>query len=271
MAKYTTTIQEYCQSVYLGFQLELNPNLNPVQVVANMDEDDYYNIVENYIFPSEWPFYNDIANDKEQFIKDFTDFFMYYEIGQSTMDQFRHVLKTWLRLDMSKYAQLYGSQLSGIGDVLNNTDVWRRIAGTTSGKTGTVRRAGSVTYGKTETRDNWNVSDGSVTNGRTDTNSIVPLGSTAAFNDLSKQTAGGTDRTAETIHNAGTVGLSGTDGDDHTDTYNTTDSQDLTEHRAGRENINVADAVEKYRALILDMNSLIFEDMKKYGLFMLVW
>lgn len=259
MSKYTMTLQEYCQGVYVG----LHPDLSPVQAISQMEESDYYEIVSSYVFPSSWDLYTADADAKAVFVRDFTDRFMYFEIGQSSFEQFRHVLKTWLRTEMSYYTQLYNSQLASLDDVLNTVDVWRNIYGTTSGKTGTVGRAGSVTYGHVETRD----LAGGVTHGETQANNIVPLGATATEREISKQIAGGTDSTTDT----GTVTESGTDTNGYTDTYDTLDRQDLTEHRAGKENINVGTAVEKFRELIVDINSMMLNAMKRYGLFMVVW
>ena len=69
MAKYTTTIQEYCQSVHLAQQLQLNPDADPWNVVATMDDSDFYRIVRDYIFPVDWPFYNESTLDRKEFIE----------------------------------------------------------------------------------------------------------------------------------------------------------------------------------------------------------
>lgn len=271
MSKYTITIQEYCQGVFLAQGLENDPTAKPAAIMAGMGESDYYEIVRDYIFPSSWTFYTDDSSAKYEFIKDFTDYFMYREIGQSSVEQFRHTLKTWLRREMGLYTQLYNSQLSDISEVLNTTDIWRTLSGEISNKTGTVERSGSTTYGKVETRNLTTTYDGSFTPGRTDTNNIVPLGSSTGNSKLSQAVAGGEDVTDDETNDSGTVSYSGTDSNGYTDTYGTVDSQDITEHRAGKENVNVADAVEKFRKLIIDLNSQMLDAMAAYGLFMLVW
>ena len=271
MSKYTMTIQEYCQSIAVYLAKEEDPTVDPVDIIENMTESDYYDIVTEYIFPSEWPFYNENADDKTAFIQQWTDEFLYYEIGQSSIAQFRQTLKKWLRVNMGEFAQLYGSQLSSIDDLINNIDVWRTISGDVSKKSGTVKKASATTYGQTITNDDWHKKDGTLTHGRTDANSIVPLAATLSEKEISKQTAGGTDTTADTLHDAGSTTHGGKDSFDNTDTYDTTDKQDLTEHRAGKDNIDIGAAVAKYRELIIDINSLIFSAMRKFGLFMLLF
>ena len=67
------------------------------------------------------------------------------------------------------------------------------------------------------------------------------------------------------------VEASGTDTTGYTDTYtNLKDETDITETHTGHDGHDIALAVEKYRALIVDMNTTIFNAMKAYGLFMLV-
>ena len=252
MAKYTTTIQEYCQSVHLAQQLQLNPDADPWNVIATMDDSDFYRIVRDYIFPAEWPFYNESTLDRKEFIEEWTDTFLYYEIGQDSMGKFRHVFKAWLRTNMPFYSKLAASELKDISDVVNNIDVWTTRKGDLSNKSGSMSRSGSTTYGKTDT----------FTPGKTNKNSIVALGSASTERELNKSEEGGLETNV----------ASGTDTTGYTDTYtNLKDTQDITEHRAGKDGSDVAKAVEQYRALIVDLNSMIFKQMKAEGLFMLVW
>lgn len=270
MSKYTMTIQEYCERVYLGQILEINPDADPVQVVEGVDYPDYYRIVRDYIFPSNFEFYTDDPAARDKFIADFTDYFMYYEIGQDSIPKFRHTLRAFLNTEMSYYTQLYNSQLKGLDDVLKTVDVWRNISGKLLERTGSIGRHESTQYGRTEKRSGSSSQSGSVQHGATDQTNIVPLGSNS-MTPLSQQAQGGTDRTNDSAQSSDNMQLGGTDIRENSDIYNTTDRQDLTEHRAGREGVNVADAVEKFRKLIIDINSDILHAMKKFGLFMLVW
>lgn len=252
MAKYTTTIQEYCQSVHLAQQLEINPDADPWNVITTMDDSDFYRIVRDYIFPIDWPFYNDSTSDKQEFIEEWTDTFLYYEIGQDSMGKFRHVLKAWLRTNMPYYSKIASSELASVSDVINNIDVWVTKTGELSKKSGSMSRAGSTTYGRTDT----------FTPGKTNKNSIVALGTDATERELNKSEEGGSEKNV----------ASGTDTNGYTDTFNNlTDTQDVTEHRVGKDGSDVAKAVEQYRALIVDLNTMIFKQMKAEGLFMLVW
>lgn len=254
MAKYTQTLQEYCQSVYLGQQLQLNPSADYYSVITSMTENDYYTIVENYVLPSPLPFYNQSSIDKKEFIRDFTDRFLYFEIGQDSFAKFRQTLKSWLRQEMPYYGQLWQSQISSVEDIINNIDVITTRKGIVSDKEGTISSEGSVTYGKTQTDifENKN------------TNSIVPLGSTGTEREINQQV-----NASKVAGN--TSASTGTDSNGNTDTYALTDETDITETRKGHDGSDVAKAVEHYRALIIDLHTEIFEAMKKFGLFMLVW
>ena len=255
MAKYTQTLQEYCQSVYLGQQLQLNPEGDWYQIVAGMSESDYYKIVRDYVLPNPLPFYNESTIDKEEFIRDFTDRFLYFEIGQDSFPKFRQTLKAWLRQDMPYYAQLYGSQLSSLNELIDNVNLVITRKGEISKKNGTLARAGSTTYGRTDTTKS------TITN----KSSIVPLGSSATEREISQQVTA-------TPTAGDTVTSSGTDSTGYTDTYtNLKDETDITETHTGHDGHDIALAVEKYRALIVDINTAIFDAMKAYGLFMLVW
>lgn len=270
MSKYTITIQEYCQRVYLGQVLELNPDADPITVVEGMYYPDYYRIVRDYLFPSNFDFYTDDAAAKETFIRDFTDYFMYYEIGQDSVPRFRHQLRAFLNTEMDYYKQLYDSQLNGLDDILKTVDVTREIFGKILERTGSVSSHDSTKYGHKEDRNGSSSQNGSITKGTTDQTNIVPLGSNS-MRPLSQQAQGGADRTQDNVESSDSIEHSGTDTHEKTDTYNTTDRQDLTELRHGREGVNVGDAVEKFRKLIVDINSDILHAMKKAGLFMLVW
>lgn len=262
MAKYTITIQEYCQSVFFGKALATNPVADPVATVQSMTEQDYYEIVKENLFPSTWPFYTDEEGAQDIFIRDFTDYFFYMEVGFDSIGKFKQHLKSWLRLEMGYYEKLYGSDLEDLAAIFNTSDIVKTIKGTLNQKNGTVKREGSVTYGKKDSKDYWTDDNQDVTNGRTDTNSIVALGTTSTERELSKQAAGGIDNTHKLTHDAGSVESSGKDENEYTDTYNTVDAQDLTETRKGHDNVDVGAIVEKYRELILDMNSLILEAMR---------
>lgn len=270
MSKYTITIEEYCQRVFLGLTLERNPDADPIDTIENMTDDDYYNIVESYIFPSHYDFYSDNPAVKRRFIEDFTNFFLYFEIGQDSIPHFRRTLKKWLNTEMEYFRQLYNSRVANIDEVKNNVDIVRTIAGTLSGKSGTVTRDGSTTYGRKETRNGSGSESSTVNYGKKDYTNIIPLGESTP-RPLSEQDQGGADGNTGSHNSSDTLQNSGADSHTDVETYDTLDHQDLTETRKGREGVDLAEAVEKFRRLIIDINSEIFKNMKKYGLFMLVW
>lgn len=270
MSKYTITIQEYCQRLFLGIALEQNPEADPIAVIESMTDEDYYNLVNDYIFPARYDFYTDNPNVRRRFVEDFTDYFLYFEIGQDSIPHFRHTLKKYLNTEMSYYRELYKSIVANIDEVKNNVDIIRTISGVLSNKTGTIERDGSTTYGKKEVRNASGAENSTVTYGKKDETKIIPLGESAP-RPLSEQDQGGQDQNGSTHNNSDSLQHSGTDTQNTVDTLNTLDQQDLTETRKGREGVDMAAAVEKFRKLIVDINSEIFKNMKKYGLFMLVW
>ena len=259
MAKYTTTIQEYCQSVFLYKIQSLIPTIDRFKLMEDMTEYAMYTIVRDYIFPTDVPFYNDNSEDLNAFINEWTDTFLYYEIGQDSIGKFRHTLKAWLKNNMPYFRKLYESDIRDIDAALKNYDVLISRVGDQSKKTGTLSSSGSTTYGKKEEYGS------DFKPGKNTKNSIVALGTSATERELSATGESGTDKTESSTE------LSGTDRNQKTDTYNLTDTVNTQETRTGRENVDITAVTERYRALILDINSEIFAKMKKDGLFMQVW
>lgn len=257
MSKYTTTIEEYIQSRHFAQvladaetqnTLPEDPRTLWIQAVAevNSDPEIGYTIVGDEIFPdlSEVPFYTDDTNVRAEFLKAWTDTFYFDEIGQETMARFRITLRAYFRDNMPKWADLYGSRLSGLQALASD---YQRQTHDSNEKMGSERR---------DTQHGLKVD---FTPGATTTNKIIPLGGSAET-ELNQSLTGGKDVTEN----------SGTDTDTLSFT-NRIDSRWITENITGTTGLEKADLVTKYRELILDLDSMIFADMRAKHLFMEVW
>lgn len=257
MSKYTTTIEEYIQSRHFAALLEEaeeqgtlpdDPRTLWMQAVQEVNEDPEigYQIVNDEIFPdlSTVPFYTNDTTVQDEFLKSWTDTFYFDEIGQETMGRFRIVLRAYFRDNMPKWADLYASRLSGLAALASD---YQRQTHDSNEKMGSEKR--DMKHGlKVD-----------FSPGATQTNKIIPLGGSAET-ELNQSLAGGKDTTEN----------SGTD----TDTLSFTDRIDsrwITENITGATGLEKADLIAKYRELILDMDSMIFEDMRKKHLFMEAW
>lgn len=256
MSKYTTTIEEYIQSrhfaqVLADAESQDTPPDDPralwIQAVSevNSDPDIGYQIVADEIFPdSSVPFYTDDTNVKDEFLKAWTDTFYFDEIGQETMGRFRITLRAYFRDNMPRFADLYASRLSGLAALASD---YQRQTHDSNEKLGS------------EKRDMQHGLKVDFTPGATTTNKIIPLGGSAET-ELNQSLIGGKDTTEN----------SGTDTDTLSFT-NRIDSRWITENITGTTGLEKAELTAKYRELILDLDSMIFADMRAKHLFMEVW
>lgn len=256
MSKYTTTIEEYIQGRHFAQvladaesqdTLPDDPRVLWLQAVSevNSDPDIGYQIVADEIFPdSSVPFYTDDTTVKDEFLKAWTDTFYFDEIGQETMGRFRITLRAYFRDNMPRFADLYASRLSGLAALASD---YQRQTHDSNEKLGSEQR--NMQHGlKVD-----------FTPGATTTNKIIPLGGSAET-ELNQSLTGGKDVTEN----------SGTDTDTLSFT-NRIDSRWITENITGTTGLEKADLVTKYRELILDLDSMIFADMRAKHLFMEVW
>lgn len=257
MSKYTTTIEEYIQSRHFAAILEEAAEQGTLpedartlwlQAVQEVNEDPEigYQIVADEIFPdsSSVPFYTSDATVRKEFIKAWTDTFYFDEIGQETMARFRITLRAYFRDNMAKWGDLYVSRLSDLQALASD---YQRQTHDSNEKMGS------------ETRETEHGLKVDFTPGATTTNKIIPLGGSAET-ELNQSLTGGKDTTEN----------SGTDTDTLSFT-NRIDSRWITENITGATGLEKADLIAKYRELILDLDSMIFEDMRKKHLFMEVW
>ena len=256
MSKYTTTIEEYIQSRHFAAILEEaaeqgtlpeDPRTLWIQAVTEVNEDPEigYQIVADEIFPdSSVPFYTNDTTVKDEFLKAWTDTFYFDEIGQETMARFRITLRAYFRDNMPRFADLYTSRLSDLQALASD---YQRQTHDSNEKLGS------------EKRDMQHGLKVDFTPGATQTNKIIPLGGSAET-ELNQSLTGGKDSTEN----------SGTD----TDTLsfvNRIDSRWITENITGATGLEKADLIAKYRELILDLDSMIFADMRAQHLFMEAW
>lgn len=256
MSKYTTTIEEYIQSRHFAQvladaesqgELPDDPRTLWIQAVTevNSDPDIGYQIVADEIFPdSSVPFYTDDAEVMSEFLKSWTDTFYFDEIGQETMQRFRITLRAYFRDNMPRWADLYASRLSGLAALASD---YQRQTHDSNEKMGSEKR--DMKHGlKVD-----------FSPGATTTNKIIPLGGSAET-ELNQSLNGGKDTTEN----------SGTDTDTLSFT-NRVDSRWITENITGATGLEKADLTAKYRELIIDLDSMIFADMRAKHLFMEVW
>lgn len=257
MSKYTTTIEEYIQSRHFAQvladaesqgTLPDDPRILWIQAVSevNSDPEIGYEIVSDEIFPdlSAVPFYTTDSDVQDDFLRSWTDTFYFDEIGQETMQRFRITLRAYFRDNMPKWADLYASRLSGLAALASD---YQRQTHDSNEKMGS------------ETRETEHGLQVDFTPGATTTNKIIPLGGSVET-ELNQSLTGGKDTTEN----------SGTD----TDTLSFKDRIDsrwITENITGATGLEKADLTAKYRELILDIDSMIFADMRAKHLFMEVW
>ena len=145
---------------------------------------------------------------------------------------------------MPRFADLYASRLSGLAALASD---YQRQTHDSNEKLGSEQRS---------TQHGLKVD---FTPGATTTNKIIPLGGSAET-ELNQSLTGGKDVTEN----------SGTDTDTLSFT-NRIDSRWITENITGTTGLEKAELTAKYRELILDLDSMIFADMRAKHLFMEVW
>ena len=244
MSKYTMTIEEYCVARFLAYKLEEDPSYPPIMAPMEMTLEDAYQIVAHEIFTTAMPFYNDDTDDAETFLEEWTDTFYFTEIGQETIQRFRIVFQAWMRNNMPYFAELYKARLTALSD-LNPT--YKKTVNDDLEKTGSEQDSNLHGLSTTTTPTD------------TTTNKIIPLGGSAET-ELNQTVNGG----SITQANSGTDTL--------TKSFtNRWDKRKITEELEGATISEKLEIYKGYRELIIDINSMIFEKMRKDHLFMEVW
>lgn len=253
MSKYTTTIEEYCISRYFAQLVEDNPDVDDPRVLwmqamqeISQDPTIAYQIVADEIFPDpdDVPFYTDDSDTIIAFLVAWTDTFYFDEIGQETMQRFKITLRAYFRDNMPFFAELYASKLSDLTDLASN---YKRTMDDDLTKLGTeqdeMSHGHKVEFEPTASQ----------------TNKIIPLGGSAET-ELNQSVAGGKDTTTNSGKDTSTLSFN-----------NRQDKRHIVEEITGATGMDRALLVEKYRALIIDIDSMIFADMRKKHLFMEAW
>ena len=256
MAKYTTTIEEYIQGRIFAQKLQdaLDNDDLPddpaslwIEAVQELQADPSigYDIVKSELFPSPEIFYTDDSDVYDNFIATWTDKLFFNEIGQETVGRFKTTLRGWLRDNMVYYTALYDSNLDKLADLASNYKRTMDDDLTYSGSEQNQRQHGeSISY----TPTNKGVK-----------NYIIPLGGSTET-ELNQTQETGSDTTAH----------SGTDTDTRSFT-NRQDKRHIVEEIIGGRGTERAELVKMYRELIIDIDTLIINQMLKDGLFMEVW
>lgn len=258
MAKYTTTLEEYCQGRLFAVMLEdyiENDNLpeDPALVWAEAcwalwnDPTIAYAIIGEEVMPDlNTYFYAPTDQDAiDDFIQEFTDKFYFNEIGQETMARFIITLRAFMSTKMPYYKELYNSRIANLAALASD---YKRHMTDDLTKTGTEQD--SLLHGltRTTTPTNWATK-----------NKIIPLGGSAEV-ELNESQQSGTESVAD----------SGTDTTTKSFT-NRKDGRVVDETITGATGLDKTELVKRYRELILDINDMIFNEMKAYGLFMEMW
>lgn len=256
MAKYTTTIEEYIQGRIFAAKLQDaldNDNLpdDPaslwIEAVQELQADPSigYDIVKSELFPSPAIFYTNDSGVYENFIATWTDKLFFNEIGQETVGRFKVTLRGWLRDNMGYYTDLYNSKISALSALASDYQRQTHDSLEKLGSEQNQRQHGeSISY----TPTNKGVK-----------NYIIPLGGSTET-ELNQTQETGSDTTAH----------SGTDTDTLSFT-NRVDTRWITENITGATGKDKAELIKMYRELIVDLDTLIINQMLKDGLFMEVW
>lgn len=264
MSKYTMTLEDYVLSRQFAKMLEddINTEWTDVLIAVDADPSIAYDIISGEVLPDLSAFlYSDDQDIVEEFVAGFVDRFYFYEIGQETMARFKWVLRAYFRNSKDKWAQLFDAQLRSFSDALNMTD-YKRVLHDALKRTGTETTA--LQHGKSTAMNHGLTA--TTTPGRIQTNKIIPLGGSTET-ELNQSSESG----SETLRNSGTDTTTDSGTDTTTRTPNTTDDRWTQEEYSGYMNADKLAQLEKFRALILDINTLIYEDIKKNHLFLEVW
>lgn len=256
MAKYTTTIEEYIQGRIFAQKLQdaLDNDQLPddpaslwIEAVQELQADPSigYDIVKTELFPSPAIFYTDESDVYDNFIATWTDKLFFNEIGQETVGRFKVTLRGWLRDNMGYYTDLYNSKISALSALASDYQRQTHDSLEKLGSEQNQRQHGeSISY----TPTNKGVK-----------NYIIPLGGSTET-ELNQTQETGSDTTAH----------SGTDTDTLSFT-NRVDTRWITENITGATGKDKAELIRMYRELIVDLDTLIINQMLKDGLFMEVW
>ena len=257
MAKYTMTLEEYCQSRHYAKLLEDHidagtlpddPRTLWMEACKDIEEDPSiaYDIITDEIMPDPdaVSYYTTDAGEIASFIAAFTDKFYFDEIGQETMGKFKITLRAFFRANMPYFADLYKSRLSALSDLASN---YKRTTHDALEKSGSEQD--QMQHGLTTDFEP----------GATQTNKIIPLGGSSET-ELNQSLAGGKDTTTNRGTDTNTLSF-----------VNRVDSRWIVEELTGATGKDRAELIKAYRELIIDIDSMIFDAMRQYGLFIQVW
>lgn len=264
MSKYTMSLEDYVLSRYYAKKLAEDPSIDWPQVMHDLDEEPSiaYEIIAEEVLPDLTSFlYSNDESIIADFVAGFVDQFYFCEIGQETMARFKWTLRAYFRNTKDKWRQLFDAQLRSFADALNMTD-YKRVLHDALKRTGNETTA--VQHGKSTAMNHGLTA--TTTPGRVQTNKIIPLGGSVET-ELNQSSESG----SETLRNTGTDTTTDSGTDTTTRTPNTLDDRWSQEEYSGYMNADKLAQLEKFRALILDINSMIYEDIKKNHLFMEVW
>lgn len=248
MSKYTTTIQEYIQSVAIS---NANIPLSDIPVfIEELSEDEIHEIGKT-LFPKTFPMYEE--TERDTFINLFIDHFYFYEIGQETISRFKWCLKDFLNTRMPYYTQIYNSKLSSLEDAIKNYDIEKEETNEGTAET--------TTYGKTNGTNKTSSNSSTKDNG-TSKQMQFPLNAdtiqeiSRVVNDRDTSDESSSDEETEVISN----GNSGSETNNH-----------IIGRTQGIYGVNKLERTKEFRELVFSINELIFKDVRDNHLFMELW
>lgn len=288
MSKYTMNMEEYSMGKYFynnpGKTILDYQDLTDAEVIALAKD----------IFPSSYPFYTDASGVKDEFETQFLSHFWFDEIGQETIARFKWCLKNFLNERMPYFAALYGTVFSNYADALKTTDITESYSeqGTENESKDKHNSASSTTENDRNT-EGTTMSDQTSTQQQSSTstdtkdevNSVYPFQTTPPNplvanptdrNDINQSSSASGSASGVTSNSAVDTGKvhdegSATSNSTEMENRDLVQGKEYERSRVGTENINPIEQLEKYRSLIISINTEIFNAAKAYGLFMRVY
>lgn len=245
MSKYTMTIEEYCIARFAADSLAEDPDYDVRRAPIDITPEDAYLYVSTEIFSNDMAFYTTDPLIMVDFVKRWTDEFYFTEIGQETMARFRWTFRAWMNNNMEYYGALYNSQLSSIASL---DPTYKKTVHDDLEKSGSEKD--ELDHGLTVTLTPTN---------RGTKNKIIPLGGASEV-ELNESTEVGTEETKNTGKDSTTRSFT-----------NRWDKRTMTEEITGRTVDDQIRMTREFRDLILDINTMIFKQMRRDHLFMEVW
>ena len=195
------------------------------------------------LFDFRYDFYDDNIYLKENFEQMFIDHYLFFEIGFDSVARFKHELKSFLRIKMPYYKQLYATELrcKDIDFMLNKDYTETYVKNLTNNNTYSQNlNETNINNSKTSSLDNGiasvELSDGNLTEAN------------ATNNNITNNTSGNNNTTSNNSGNTKT-------------TKQETNKEDYT--LIGKGNIGTtssAELLEKWRQVLINLNEIIIED-----------